>query len=306
MIAALLLTLPLTAAQPPMAALAVLAPIAALAQNPAEASPSEAKPAASEERQLLAETTIGMRARLPQMSLPGTLLQAKDVLDPGKADAVLRVISAEAHGGGYHYEFELTPYVTGKHDLREYLERADSSTMEGLPAIPIQVTAVLPPGRMLPGDLPEQHKDRFGGYTNQITFAIIAWVLGLFLIFYLGGKKRRAERASETSGPKTLAQRLRPMVEAAQSGELSDADRASLERTLLAYWRKRRNLESTKMSEAMVLLREDSEAGPLLVQLERWLHRPANRGDAVDVNALLEPYRDAPDLETPSLALEGA
>ena len=41
---------------------------------------------------------------------------------------------------------------------------------------------------------------------------------------------------------------------------------------------------------------KDDEAGPLFLQLEEWLHRPAQgaRKD-VDVAVLLAPYRDAPD-----------
>jgi hypothetical protein len=47
----------------------------------------------------------------------------------------------------------------------------------------------------------------------------------------------------------------------------------------------------------MKLLREHAEAGPLVRQLEAWLHRPEPASDS-EIQKLLAPYqhvRDAPD-----------
>jgi hypothetical protein len=82
-------------------------------------------------------------------------------------------------------------------------------------------------------------------------------------------------------------------VESALAGNLSRAQQAELERTLLAFWRRRLNLDQTKAAEAMAALRSHPEAGALLGQLEAWLHRPGGAGE-VDVNALLKPYQNAP------------
>jgi hypothetical protein len=63
----------------------------------------------------------------------------------------------------------------------------------------------------------------------------------------------------------------------------------------MAYWRKRLRLETADPSEAMERMRKHRESGPLLAQLENWLHRPQPSAP-VDVAKLLEPYRNlSPD-----------
>ena len=65
-----------------------------------------------------------------------------------------------------------------------------------------------------------------------------------------------------------------------------------LERLILAHWRRRRSLEEVKANEAIAALRQDPEAGELLLKLEEWLHSP-DPAEEVDVAALLSPYREA-------------
>ena len=49
----------------------------------------------------------------------------------------------------------------------------------------------------------------------------------------------------------------------------------------------------TRPEQAFSLLREHDQAGPLIRQLEAWLHqRSPDR--AVDVTAMLEPYQNLP------------
>jgi hypothetical protein len=110
------------------------------------------------------------------------------------------------------------------------------------------------------------------------------------------GRAKRSDDGDEgEAAPLTLADRLRPLVEDARTGELSTERRAELERLLLAHWRERRDLAGVDAADAVIRLRRDEEAGPLLRQLEEWLHRPGGSGaHEVDVAALLEPYRAAP------------
>jgi hypothetical protein len=76
-------------------------------------------------------------------------------------------------------------------------------------------------------------------------------------------------------------------------GELGRAERAQLELSLVAYWRRRLGLDDRRPEQVITLLREHEQAGPLLRGLEDWLHRPEPPED-VDVAALLAPYRDLP------------
>ncbi len=281
-----------------IALLLLLAP--SLASNPPELTPgpgSDPGPriVQDSDRPPLAETTIGMRVRITALPLQGSLLQTKAVADPGRANAIARIVQSEAQGSGYLYDIEITPFVTGSHDLRDYLERVDGSSGADLPKLPITVTAVLPMGRLLPNDLGMKRPARIGGYKDRIMFAAILWVLGLILILYLGFSRKKAPLADKSAGPRTLAQRLKPLVEAVQRGEQSPRQRAELERLLLAYWRERKGLEGERISSAMAKLRADAEAGPLLVQLESWLHKPPGSEQTIDVGALLEPYSNVRD-----------
>jgi hypothetical protein len=120
----------------------------------------------------------------------------------------------------------------------------------------------------------------------------VSWLLGLLAILWFG-RRRKAATAAADAKPLTVADRLRPLVEAAIAGKLTHKQRAELERTLLAFWRRRLGLEKQKPAEAMALLRAHPEAGQLLEQLEIWLHRPGT-AEAVNVTALLRPYQHIP------------
>jgi hypothetical protein len=125
-----------------------------------------------------------------------------------------------------------------------------------------------------------------------LVFVGALWIAGLLaIVFY----RRRAPVADHDGAarPATLAERLQPLVTQAVNGRLSDSDKAELERLLLAYWRRRLDLEDAKPGVAMARLREHDEAGAILRQLEVWLHAP-DMASNVDVAELLRPYRDIP------------
>ncbi|MEI6129384.1 MAG: hypothetical protein WCR59_04905, partial [Planctomycetota bacterium] len=90
-----------------------------------------------------------------------------------------------------------------------------------------------------------------------------------------------------------LADRLLPLVLAAQQGQLQRERLAELEWLLLSVWRTRLGLEQRTAAEAIQVMREHKEAGALLRQLEQWLHAPAS-SSSTDVEALLRPYAALP------------
>jgi len=247
-------------------------------------------------------TSVGMRIVLEELPLPGTELRAKPVADPGAAAAIVRVLNVFPHGDGFRYNLEVTPFVAGSMDVGEFLERVDGTPTGDLPAIPLEVRAVLPVGKIQPNELATPEPERIGGYTTLLVVGGVVWVLGLLALLFVG-RRKRIEAAVAERAPLTLADRLRPLVDRARDGALDNAGRAQLERLVFAHWRDRRQLHDVKIAEAIVSLRRDDEAGPLLRQLERWLHRPARPGDPeVDVAALLEPYRHAVASESEATA----
>ncbi len=90
-----------------------------------------------------------------------------------------------------------------------------------------------------------------------------------------------------------MADRLAPWIARGQAGKLTPGECAELERTLLAYWRHRLDLSNHRPVEVFARLRTHGEAGPLLDQLEVWLHKPGP-SQKLDLAALLEPYRALP------------
>ena len=239
-----------------------------------------------------AESTLGVPARIDQLVLPGSELE---VAPAGAQDPiVLRILATWPHGTAFRYDLEFWALEAGEHDLRAYLRRKDASDTADLPPIPVVVRSLLPPGRIRPHAPGAGEVPAFGGYRTLLVVAGVAWAAGLAWLL-LAKRRRRPSQAHATPRPRTLAERLQPLVERAIQGKLSRAERAQLELGLVAHWRRRLDLDQRRPEEALALLRQHPQAGPLLNGLEGWLHRPAPAGE-VDHAELLAPYRDlAPD-----------
>ena len=119
----------------------------------------------------------------------------------------------------------------------------------------------------------------------------MVWVIGLFLILFVGrGKKQKTVNGVRVV---SMADRLRPMVSDAIAGKLDQQQYGDLEMSLVAFWRKKLGKEKMDAATAISELKQHEEAGPLLRQLERWLHEPG-QADQVDVAELLKPYENLP------------
>jgi len=235
-------------------------------------------------------TTVGMAVRLAGVVLPGSELEVVPV-ENRKTPVVVRIVSVAPHGTAHRYDFTYYGVEPGTYDLRQFLRRKDGTPADDLPALPFTVASALPPGHVLPHTREPVRRPSPGGYYLVLVGAAAAWLAGLFAILFAG--RKRAAVAAAATRPTSLADRLRPLVEQGLAGQLRPEDRADLERALLVYWRKRLRLDGAKPAEQFAALRDHAEAGPLLTQLETWLHRPG-AADAVDVGALLAPYRAIP------------
>lgn len=239
---------------------------------------------------------VGMPARLEQIVLPGSELVAKPIEASGPL--IVRIVETFPHGSDFRYDIEYYGLEPGKYDLVSFLERKDGSSVDGLSSISVEITTMLPDGQVMPNDLDSEIIKGFGGYHVLMTVAGIAWFVGLLAIVFVGRKK--AGTRQEAERVESLADRLRPVVQQAISGEIAVEKLAELEMMLVAYWSKRLGLNSKDAAEIIPALRNHSDAGPLLTQLEVWLHQPDTGAD-VDVARLMEPYRNLP-----SDALESA
>ncbi len=241
-------------------------------------------------------STVGIPARITDLVLAGSEIEV--LPQDAKTPVVLRILRVAPHGTDLRYDIEWTGLDVGRHDLRTFLRRKDGTDLANLPEIAVDVRSVLAAGMVKPNHPPDGDVPGFGGYRAWMIGLGIAWVVGLVVIL-LGFRKKRAADRAAAPRPRTLAERLRPLVESAMAGTLGNAERAQLELGLVAYWRRRLGLDAERPDAAIAALRAHPEAGPLLAQLDAWLHKPGPR-EAIDLDALLAPYRNlAPDaLET--------
>jgi hypothetical protein len=232
---------------------------------------------------------VGMLGRIDQVVLPGSELEVKPLQDP-RAPIVLRVAAVFPHGDAYRYDLVYYGLEAGTFDLRDYLRRKDGSPVADLSPLTVAIRSSLPPGQILPHKLEAFPPTWFGSYRMAMLAGGIAWLLGLVAILIVG-RRRSAAAMPNVDAPVNLADRLRPLVEQGLAGTLTRCQRAELERTLLAFWRRRLHLEDQKPAEAMSHLRAHPDAGQLLNHLDTWLHKPGTTA-GVDLERLLRPYQN--------------
>ncbi len=209
-------------------------------------------------------------------------------LDDRRRPLVVQSVVATAGG------FAVTLYGLdpGKHPLADALRRADGQPLTGLSPEFVEITSGLPAGQVRPAELLAEPGPRIGGYRRLLIALGVLWGVGLLALFASFFFPRRRIAVSSDK-PVTLADLLRPLVAGAAAGTLKREELAALERTLFAYWRGRLGLNAANPYAALRTLHADPKAGPLLSQLEAWLHQPTPTPPA-DIGALLAPYRELP------------
>lgn len=234
-------------------------------------------------------STVGMPTTIKQLVIPGPEVEVKPIEDL-KTPVVIRIDEVYAHGSAHRYDLTYYALKPGAYDLLQYLRRKDGSVLKDVPPVEVVVEASLPSGQVEPHKLASSGGPFLGGYRSLLLSCGLLWSAGLVLILYLTRRKPGAAQPV-AARPMTLADHLKPLVESALAGTLSPGQHAELERLLLGYWRKRLELEYAEPATAMATMRSHPEAGPVVRQLEEWLHKPGGSA-AVSVAEMLEPYRD--------------
>lgn len=253
------------------------------AQNEDNSTGSPEKP--------LASATVGAPRVIEDIVLPGTELAAKPI--EGDPAMIVQVVDSIPHGDSFRYTIRFSGLEPGPYDLAKWLVRKDASATDNLPAIPVEIESLLPAGQITPNELPKGWLPRMGGYKVVMSVAAALWSLVLLVLIF---GKRKKQKSVEESGPppRTLADLLRERLEAAFENKVAPQQYAELERMLFSMWRKRLGYESLPLQEAMTKIKAHDKAGPLMVQLENWMHRPAQSKQEVDLAKLVEPYRNMP------------
>lgn len=280
--------LTLTTATMMAATLAVAAQSAGAAEPPSSTPEALATGALSSTAQPPAG--VGLTGLIQDLLLPGSELQVKP--DPeGRSPVVVRMTAVRPHGtAGFRYDFSWFAYEAGPHDLSQYLERVDGSPRGALPAIGVEVVAVLPPGP--PQTLPEFQAPlpKLGGYRTALVVGGCLWLAGWVALFVWRRPRSSTTAAVAPDATLPLTDRLRVLLENARTGSLDADGRAQLERLVLGFWRERLHLTDLPVPEAVHRLRNHPEAGGLLREVESWLHSGKSTASESHMAALLLPY----------------
>jgi len=213
----------------------------------------------------------------------------------------LRIAEVVRDGDSFLYELRFVGTTPGTYDLRSFLRRVDGQPLEKLPPLIVSVHTLLPEDHN--GELEEVARCSAPSawpYRALLAVTGVVWLVPLGRMIFRRLGRRKTPPKTAAMAKCSLADQLRPLVEAACSGGLSSAGQARLELLLLAHWRERLNLTGREPQEALARMREDPEAGDLLHHLENWLHELPGK-HAVDVAAVLAPYRAAAPISEPGL-----
>lgn len=232
--------------------------------------------------------SVGIEGRV-SVTIGGSRLEAVPVND--RAPLIVRIASTEPGAeGASRYDLRFLGSVPGTYDLREYLLDPDGAHPTA-PTIPVRVRSMVSEDSHDLVEVPASAPPPLGGHRRWLVLAGIAWALVLPLVLW---RRRAAPPALIPESPQpSLAEQLAVIVANARLGELPPREQARLERMLIGHWRERLGIASLPPIEALAALRANPEAGALLRQVERWLHGRPGSGPAVDVDALLAPYRSA-------------
>jgi len=218
-----------------------------------------------------------------------------------------RIAQSQPSGDAVFYRIEFIGTVAGSYDLRELLQNEDGSPATALPPLPVNIYTQLPPnhGTDVYG-LADPPFTLVGWYREFMAAAVVLWVAIPILIITRRLLRRRVPPISApVVPPPSLADLLRPLVEAARARAMTIAERGRLELLLYRYWRERLGITRGSQAEVIATLRTHPQAGILLQAVERWLHQPEG-GDAAeeDVASLLEPFSRI--IPSPTLLAEEA
>ena len=230
---------------------------------------------------------VGLPLEIREIYIPGGEVKAKPRRD-SKPPLSVRILEVKPAKDGSRYDFEIQGLDPGHYNLADFLEAPEETT---IPEIALEITATLPPGLVRPHEIGQGKLPELGGYRKMMIILGSLWVAGLVAILFWK-KKKTTNGEDGKVAPLALSERLRPLLDQAAMGNLSSEDRAKLERLVFGHWRERRpEIAALSPAEAMAKLRTDSEASPLILALERWLHSRECMASEADIGKLLAPYK---------------
>lgn len=199
--------------------------------------------------------------------------------------------------------------VEGPYDLRSLIEHIDGSKPEDLEALNVTIVSTLPDRvRSDLFDAADLNVHLTAWYRAAMIGIVALWLCAPALYLWNRWRHRRPVQVPVPAvPPPTLADQLRPLVEAAASRQLEVSEQGRLELLLYAFWRERLSLAGADLVDAIRQIRSNPRSSELIQAVERWLHHPDHSGDEQSrIAQLLSPYRNMPAVPDDSLAAPGA
>ncbi len=232
---------------------------------------------------------LGLPLKIENLQIDGPLIEPIPRKNR-EASLVVRVLSSSPNDKGHKYTLEVYGLDPGNHKISEYLRRTSGEPIPVLLEDTLNVSVInsldaIPE----PTNLQHTPPEKIGGYRLLMTSLGTVWIAVLFVfIFYK--KKQQAPKPEPT--PPTLHDKLTKLVKSAAQGELSDENRATLERLIIGHWQKELpEINELPAPQALTKLREHPNASPLLLKLEQWLHAPKKSISQEEIAPLLQPFK---------------
>ena len=224
-----------------------------------------------------------------------------------KVDVLVRIADVEKLSGNkFKYTIAYIPQREGTFDLRDHLLELNAYPNAKIPSIKFTSHYLLTDKEKVDTNLISEYeltKPNFGNYWTYFKLLAIAWFVGFVLcLFYRRKFSTKVKLVKKTTKTVSLADQLAELINVAIKDNLSVAQKARLEMLIVHHWRAKLNLTGQSMQESLKIIKQDKTAGELVIQIEKWIHCPANK-DSVNLDKLLAPYKNEPAVS--DLQLQG-
>lgn len=212
----------------------------------------------------------------------------------------VRIAKVTPSGEASIYDVRYIVNRAGTFDLKDYLSGEDGASLAGLPSFKFQGDPKL--SKQLEARIQETEQmsvDVGVHYHATLAALAVAWILCLLPLIFAGRTRKQAPEVAVLP-QETFTQFLQGCVLEIEAGTLDTEGMAKLEMQLLEHWRGQLALDRAPMTGLLWAIDRDPAAGPVLRQLQDWLHNPSSKTSPLSVATALKPY--ASD-ETPPRAV---
>jgi len=199
----------------------------------------------------------------------------------------VRIESLEAVDRGNRYDIRYMAYGPGEHDLGMYVIDENGQRPDNLPELTVTVDALLEEDAS--GELFDSAATSIDLRSNYQLMMGLLWVLWLLLLvpLFLFGRKTRARETKLVPAP-TVPERLRDLLQTAETQLLSVEQQADLEQLLISYWTNEIGNRQDRLVHSIDALRDHPVAGEHIKMVEEWLHARRTTDDRQTASMLLE------------------